>query len=962
MPPDRSADFSPEHWERVQALFEAILDASEDAATEPEAILAREHDPAIAAAARRLLRHHQSANREAFLEHTLTLIAGFTSEDDAPQYAPGATLDGRFTIERLLGRGGMGEVYLALDGRLNERVAIKTIRGKLLPDASIRRRFLAEIQTARRVTHRNVCRIFDLFEQEGDPFFSMEYVEGDPLKEWLADAQPQARARRRVALELAEGLLAAHRNGVLHCDFKPANVLVSFSGGQVRAVITDFGLARAFSGGDGPNLHSLQAGTLDYMAPELHDGGPPSVRSDIYAFGKVLGELLPRSRLVQVCVAPRAEDRPASLDSVVRSLSGTLSRRAWMMAAAATPFAGVAAYREFTRPALPLLSRQRLAFNGFRPEGGGAPQLLRDLLITALRQSLMVTIVPDDRVRYILSRMNIPPKLPVARNNLLAAAIQDGIGLVVEGTLSEAGTGLHFLLQIFRAGENKPALEIYQQASDSRQIIGLAERVALQVRREFGESAAQAGYTPVDRLTSASPEAAEFYFRGVRLYEKAEAEASIDWFDQAVRIDPQFALAHLSRGIALAARYQWADCISSYERAFSLRSRVSERERLWIEASYFNIAADFVSSLAVSRRLGALYPGEAVFQRNVAFAYAATGRPVDALPFSRRALELEPTGVSNCSELIVNHAEANLCDEALDLYREFRAKPDSSTLFEWGHGLALMGKGEMEQAWQAFSAMGADAKRDRWARLLRCAPRILQGRFDDAATELGADLAWDIASHEQGHLLARRASLGNLELLRDQPAAARAQAVELAHLEASPLFLESVREGAMLALETEDIALAREALARLREIEARWPSTHSHGVRLHIEGVLVGGAPGGDLLNQAAGLWPDPPTLFARALWRAGQGQLSAALADCESLDAMRGRILKRHFPGLLILGWLGKARCLSRMARFPEALRVYSQIKQYWLPDSVKHYATQLAVREELDRTQNLIKGEKHG
>src|SRR5258708_27704751 len=123
----------------------------------------------------------------------------------------------------------------------------------------------------------------------------------------------------------------------------------------------------------------------------------------------------------------------------------------------------------------------------------------------------------------------------------------------------------------------------------------------------------------------------------------------------------------------MAASFKSLSSVEAFEDAYSLRGRVSERERLWIESQYCNITADYVSSLETSQRLVALYPDEAIFQRHLAFAFAASGRPHDALPHSQRAVELDPSSDNNLSELMANHAEANLNDEALARFQQFRA-------------------------------------------------------------------------------------------------------------------------------------------------------------------------------------------------------------------------------------------------------------------------------------------------
>jgi tetratricopeptide (TPR) repeat protein len=955
-----SRDFPPDLWMRIQSLFERIVESHDHAA-----ILAGEPDSEVAEEAGRLFRNHIQAVEAGFLDQPITLIRELALEasKDFPRFSAGEVLGSRFYVERLLGTGGMGEVYLAHDQLLNEWVAVKTVRNNLASDLTIRRRFFAEVLNARRVTHRNVCRIFDLFESGDTPFFSMEYLEGIRLTEWLQRERSQAGARQ-VALELAEGLDAAHRNGILHCDFKPANVIITGESKSPRPVITDFGLARAFSDPQSANRHSLQAGTLEYMAPELLAGSVASVQSDIYAFGIVLAALLPGHRLAKWCTRENAAARPVALGPVIRALRGGVTRRNLLIAAAAAPFAGLASYEFFNRrPRFAVGSRIRLVFNGFRPPENANALLFRDLLITAIRQSLLIAVVPDGRVRSTLTKLQFPATLPASRDHLLAAAARDGVSMVVEGTIDASGEGLRFVLQVIQLGDEKAALRFGGDVTDANRIVELAGHAAAQLLWEFGESDASIKAARLDQLTSQSAKAVEYYFRGLRLYENAEADAALEWFNKAVEADPQFALAHLGCGLVYAARFKFDSAIKAYKQASQLSYRIPERERLWIESQYRNITTNYFGSLETLRRLVALYPDEAIFQRQIGFAYAMNGRPLDALPYNRRAYELDPSSDNNASELIVNHAQANLSDQALSIYEDLRASGNSSTLLDFGAGLAWMGKGEYKAARDSFKRMGMDARRDRWSRVVRCAPWIMEGKFADAAATLEADLAWDLATGEQNHRLTRRIWLGYLEWLMDAPARALIQAQELVRSDPSPAYIQEIRQGVLLALELAQAALAEEGLDRLRKIETDWPSTHSKALRSHVEGAIAGGQMGGALLNQSIGLWPDPPIRYARAQWLAQNGDTAAALDGFESLGEAQGWIFKHWhwFPGLVVFGWIGQARCLVRLSRLEEARRVYDRINKNWLYNS-RDYGFLRQLREEIKSIPHSAKGEKHG
>ena len=214
---------------------------------------------------------------------TLVRPAGARTETPAPLFA------GRYTLLRLLGRGGMGSVYQARDTLVGDVVALKQLDlGRdASPDAL--ERFSREVRLARRITHPHVARMHDLGTHEGQAFLTMEYVEGEDLRELLARAGVSASRAARICLAVCEGLAAAHTAGVVHRDLKPANILMESAGGRV--VLTDFGIARAMAEERASQTQGA-IGTPLYMAPEQVAGEPVEARTDLYAVGLLLYELL----------------------------------------------------------------------------------------------------------------------------------------------------------------------------------------------------------------------------------------------------------------------------------------------------------------------------------------------------------------------------------------------------------------------------------------------------------------------------------------------------------------------------------------------------------------------------------------------------------------------------------------------------------------------------------------------
>ena len=217
----------------------------------------------------------------------------------APGLADGEVLAGRFKIVRFIARGGMGEVYEAEDQVLRERVALKTIRPDVAGDERTMERFLREVHLARSVTHPNVSRTFDVFHHGALAFLTMELLGGETLTDRLKSGRMTPAQALPIVEQMAAALAAAHEAGIVHRDFKSANVMLEPDErrpGGVRVVVTDFGLARRDRPGRGSAapLTETEAvlGTPDYMAPEQIEGRAITPATDVYALGVVIYEMV----------------------------------------------------------------------------------------------------------------------------------------------------------------------------------------------------------------------------------------------------------------------------------------------------------------------------------------------------------------------------------------------------------------------------------------------------------------------------------------------------------------------------------------------------------------------------------------------------------------------------------------------------------------------------------------------
>lgn len=201
-----------------------------------------------------------------------------------------APLGGRYEILGQLGRGGMAEVYLARDLNLQRKVALKILREDFIHDPAFRSRFLGEARAAANLLHPNIVTVYDFGHHLDKFFIVMEYVEGTDLKTLLRRrGKLSVKETSEIMIQICSGVGYAHRAGLVHCDLKPFNILIT---SDLRAKIADFGIARALASIDPSEQSNLVWGSPQYFAPEQAAGSAPSPASDVYSLGVIFYEML----------------------------------------------------------------------------------------------------------------------------------------------------------------------------------------------------------------------------------------------------------------------------------------------------------------------------------------------------------------------------------------------------------------------------------------------------------------------------------------------------------------------------------------------------------------------------------------------------------------------------------------------------------------------------------------------
>ena len=590
-----------------------------------------------------------------------------TLQTPVHELTTGSTFAGRYQVIEELGRGGMGRVYKVQDTDIKEKIALKLLRPEITMDKEAVERFSNELKLARKISHRNVCRMFDLGRAEGTTFITMEFVAGEDLKSFLHRAkQLSIGTAISIAEQVCEGLEEAHRLGVVHRDLKPGNIMIDKDG---DAKIMDFGIARSLSGRSITGAGVL-IGTPEYMSPEQVEGKDVDQRSDLYSLGVILYEMatgrLPfsgdtplsvahkhkyeapknpkllnpnipddLSGLILKCLEKEKAARPqsgadlrAELERIEKGLPTTERaapqrkpstskqitvsfRPIKLLIPAVAVVAVIAAAIIFWPKKASDLDPKRVAVAVFDNETGDSKldpvgRLAADMIIQALSPAGLFSVAP-------LPSAETMPDRAKARNRLRLLAEETKAGKVVSGTYYLQGETILFHAKITDIANNKNLLDLVPVSGPVKE-----PSQALETLRSKLLGGLAMIFDPLlkeDLVLIGEPPKYNAYIEyldGWRALDRADYPKAIVSFQRAATLDPNFKESLLFEAMAYWFQGQGAkvqELIAEIEKA---RGSLPAYWRYWCDMVRAQWRGDYEGAHAAAGQIAALSPAKFV--------------------------------------------------------------------------------------------------------------------------------------------------------------------------------------------------------------------------------------------------------------------------------------------------------------------------------------------------------------
>ena len=523
-----------------------------------------------------------------------------TMEQPKESLPRGLVLAGRFEILEEIGTGGMGTVYRVVDRKVNEEMALKVLKPEITSSGTVVERFKNELKLARGISHKNVCRMYDLHEEAGALFITMEYVRGEDLKGLIRRVgRLLAEKAVELAAQVAEGLVEAHRLGVVHRDLKPQNIIIDQQG---NARIMDFGIARQLGG---PELTAagMMVGTPFYMSPEQAAGESVDQRTDIYALGAILFEMVtgkppfegatgldvalkhkaevprhPREinaqvpadldRLILKCLAKKKEERYQSVEELLAELS-----RIAESATSVTPGGP-----EKTVPTLSPSERECIASIAVLPFKDISPQRDQDYLCEGLAEELINALaqVKGLKVAARTSAFSFKGK----DEDIREIGRRLNVGAILEGSVQKSGSHLRVTTQLVCVEDG---YHLWSERFDRniKDVFAVQDEISMAVVEMLKVELVEGEKERVTKRNTRDEKAYELYLKGRYHWNRRSPKdqvMAVDYFQRAIDKDPRYALPYV--GIAdvfnMLAEFGFVQPQEAYLKSRSLLQKAQE--------------------------------------------------------------------------------------------------------------------------------------------------------------------------------------------------------------------------------------------------------------------------------------------------------------------------------------------------------------------------------------------------
>jgi Flp pilus assembly protein TadD len=813
----------------------------------------------------------------------------------------------------------MGEVYKARDTRLGRTVAIKVASQKFSE------RFEREAKALAALNHPNICILYDV----GPNYLVMEFVEGSPVA-----ATADIPALLELTIQMADGMAAAHAAGIVHRDLKPGNILVSREG---RVKILDFGLAiQEPSSAPAPDATLTMAitdpgttvGTVAYMSPEQARGQTVDARSDLWSLGVILYEMATHVRPFEgptaavlfegiLTKAPKpVRERnptvPVELERIIGKLleknrdlryqsatevradlkrverdSGSAPavvpapkplRKYGVAAAVVLVLAGAGAFLWNRAHAAPLTDKDVVVLADFTNSTGDPvfDGTLRQALAIQLEQSPFLQIMDDQQMRQDLPFMGRKADERITNQVAHDICVRENEKAMIAGAIASLGKTYALTLEATNCQTGATLARVQTEAEDKEHVLRAVSTAANGIRGKLGESLASVKKLdhPLDeQVTTSSLEAFQAFSRGIEESDKGLPLAAIPFLKRATELDPNFARAYGALGAKYGNVGETGRSVENVKKAFELRDRVTERERLQIEGIYFlNVAGDLNKALETTQMLAQAYPREMRAQNGLGGIYARIGEFDKELAAAQVEARIVPGNAFTVLDLMNAYARLDRFDEA---------------------------KAVAEKA----SAQGLD-----FSLLHRSLLRIAFRQGDGAAAN--KQIAWFKSKPEEFEGLSEQATQAITLGQRRKAAELRRRAADLA----KGLDLPSVTRAALGAIDA-DAAIAGDC------------SPSGKGLRNDLVAALCGDASSAQKVIDTANRPAGDQSLYLKALIALREHKNSDAVAAFQNILDHKGAYYGPYYA----LSHLGLARAAALTGDKPKARKAYQDFLALW-------------------------------